>query len=154
MDNTELFKKSFFENQNIFDFNELVNYMDKYNLPSSIKSNYLNNFITQSTFAIKNVHDTVEFKNILEELNSRFNEENKPNDLEIFFSMMSGASGIMHKDPYDVYIIGLFGNTVYKVEDFYYEVEPGDLLKIPKNYNHKSIALTPRIILSYVIYGT
>jgi ribosomal protein L16 Arg81 hydroxylase len=60
----------------------------------------------------------------------------------------------MHKDNYDVYIIGLFGNTVYKIEDLYYEVEPGDLLKIPKDYKHKAISLTPRIILSYAVYET
>lgn len=152
MNDIELLNKSFFENQNIFDFNELVNFIDKYNLQSLIQSNYLNNFILQSTFAIKNIHETIEFKNIFDELNLRLNKNNKPSDLEIFFSMMSGASGIMHKDKYDVYIIGLFGNTVYKVENSYYEIEPGDLLKIPKEYNHKAISLTPRIILSYAIY--
>lgn len=152
MDNIKLLNKSFFENQTIFDFNELVYFMDKYNLQSLIQSNYLNNFILQSTFAIKNIHKTIEFKNIFNELNSRLNQNNKPSDLEIFFSMMSGASGIVHKDKYDVYIVGLFGNTVYKVENLYYEIEPGDLLKIPKEFSHKAISLTPRIVLSYAIY--
>ena len=61
MDNIKLLNKSFFENQTIFDFNELVYFMDKYNLQSLIQSNYLNNFILQSTFAIKNIHENNEF---------------------------------------------------------------------------------------------
>ena len=73
-------------------------------------------------------------------------------DLEIFFSFTSGASGTSHKENYDVYIVGLLGNTVYKIEDKYFEVEKGDVLTIPKNTIHKSIALTPRIILSYAVY--
>lgn len=150
--NNELLKKSFFDFKTEFDFNELVLFMDKYNLESSIKSNYLNNYILQSSFDLRGIHNTDEFINIFNDLNNHFNLNKRKSDLEIFFSFTSGASGTSHKENYDVYIVGLLGNTVYKIEDKYFEVEKGDVLTIPKNTIHKSIALTPRIILSYAVY--
>ena len=72
--------------------------------------------------------------------------------MSIFCSFTTGASGIMHKDPYEVYIVGLWGSSVYKVNNSFYEITPGDLLSIPKNCLHKAIALTPRINLSYSTY--
>lgn len=150
--NKELLKKSFFDFKTEFDFNKLILFMDKYNLESSIKSNYLNNYILQSTFDLRGIHNTDEFKNIFNDLNSNFNLNKTKSDLEIFFSFTSGASGTSHRENYEVYIVGLLGNIVYKIEDKYFEVEKGDVLSIPKNAFHKSISLTPRIILSYAIY--
>ena len=147
-----LLKKSFFEKELSFDFNALVSFMDKYNLESRIKSNYLNQYILQSTFEVGHLHNTEEFKKIFKDLNLNLNKQNKKSDMSIFFSFTTGASGIMHTDPYDVYIVGLLGNTVYKVNNDSYEVEPGDLLHIPKNSLHKAISLTPRIVLSYSTY--
>ena len=63
--------------------------------------------------------------------------------------MKTGNRSITHKDDYDVYILGLYGRTLYKVEDKEYCVNVGDLLYIPKNHLHIAIGLTPRINLSY-----
>ena len=149
---SELLKKSFFEKEVNFDFNELVSFMDKYNLESRIKSNYLNQYVLQSTFEVGHLHNTEEFKKIFEDLNLNLNKQNRRSDMSIFFSFTTGASGIMHKDSYEVHIVGLWGNSVYKVNNEFYGVEPGDLLSIPKNCLHKAISLTPRINLSYSIY--
>jgi quercetin dioxygenase-like cupin family protein len=85
-------------------------------------------------------------------LNNEFNKENKKSDLFLFFSFTSGNKSITHRDEYDVFILGLYGKTVYKVEEEEFILEKGDLLSIKKNQLHKAIGLTPRIILSYGIY--
>ncbi len=148
----ELFKQGFFEEGISFDFNELIFFMDKHNLCSRIKSNYLNQYILQATFEVGTLHDTEEFKKIFKHLELNFNKQNRRSDMMIFCSFTTGSSGIMHHDSYEVYIVGLFGTTIYKVNNDFYEVTPGDLLHIPKNSLHKAISLTPRIVLSYSTY--
>jgi hypothetical protein len=39
------------------------------------------------------------------------------------------------------------------VEDEEYYVNVGDVLKIPKNYTHTALGITPRIIFSYGKYN-
>ena len=76
-----LLKKSFFEKELSFDFNALVSFMDRYNLESSIKSNYLNQYILQSTFEVGHLHNTEEFKKIFKDLNLNLNKQNKKSDM-------------------------------------------------------------------------
>ena len=85
-------------------------------------------------------------------LNKQFNKENKKSDLFLFFSLTSGNKSITHRDNYDVFIISLYGKTIYTIEEKEFFLEKGDLLCIKKNQLHKAMGLTPRIILSYGIY--
>ena len=134
------------------DFNFLSKLLDNNNFESSVSSNWLSTYIFESVFKIQNVEKEIFFKEIFDLLNKNYNKENKKSDLFIFFSMVSGTKSITHRDIYDVIIMGLYGKTIYRVENEYFTLEPGDLLMIPKNKIHKAIGLTPRIILSYGIY--
>jgi len=144
--------KNFCSFKEPIDFNFLSKLLDNNNFESYISSNWLNSYVFESVFKISNVEKETFFKEIFNLLNEKYNQENKKSDLYIFFSMVSGTKSITHKDNYDVIIIGLYGTTIYRVENEHFTVEPGDLLRIPKNVIHKAIGLTPRIILSYGIY--
>jgi hypothetical protein len=144
--------KKFLSYENEIDFNFISNILDKNNLFSKISSNWIEKFILDSVFQIKNVENDSSFVELYNVLNNKFNKENKKSDLDLFFSFVSGNKSITHRDDYDVFIIGLYGKTLYKVENQEFYVEKGDLLSIKKNELHKAIGLTPRIILSYGIY--
>jgi ribosomal protein L16 Arg81 hydroxylase len=69
------------------------------------------------------------------------------NEAFAFFNLTTAAKGFpKHKDDYDVIYWQCIGKTLWKVEghgDF--EMEPGDLIYIPKGTYHEVIALTPRL---------
>jgi hypothetical protein len=134
------------------DFNFISNLLDRNNLQSKISSNFLNDFVFESVFKIEEIEKDFYFKEIFNLLNNTYNKDNKKSDLFLFFSFVSGNKSITHKDDYVVYVLGLYGKTVYKVENEYFTLEAGDLLIIPKNSLHKAIGLTPRICLSYAVY--
>jgi hypothetical protein len=144
--------KKFISLENKIDFNFISNLLDRNNLSSKISSNWIEMFLLDSVFQIKKIENDIFFKELFNELNNKLNKENKKSDLDLFFSFVSGNKSITHRDEYDVFIIGLYGKTLYKVENSEFFVEQGDLLSIKKNELHKAIGLTPRIILSYGIY--
>lgn len=144
--------KNFCSFEEPIDFNFLSNLLDRNNFETQFSSNWVNNYIFESVFKMQNVEKDNFFKEIFNLLNTNYNKENKKSDLFIFFSLVSGNKSITHRDNYDVFIIGLYGKTIYKVENEYFTLEPNDLLTIPKNQLHKAIGLTPRISLSYGIY--
>jgi hypothetical protein len=144
--------KNFCSFKEDIDFNFISNILDRNNLNSKISSNWLENFILESVFKIESIEKDFFFKDMYQLLNNEFNKENKKSDLFLFFSFTSGNKSITHRDEYDVFILGLYGKTVYKVEEEEFILEKGDLLSIKKNQLHKAIGLTPRIILSYGIY--
>jgi ribosomal protein L16 Arg81 hydroxylase len=140
---------SFEEN---IDFNFLSNLLDRNNFTSSITSNYLNSYILESVFKINSIEQDSFFHELFNLLQNKLNKDNKKSDLILFFSLVSGNKSITHIDPYDVYILGAHGKTLYRVNNEDFIVEKGDLLYIPKYEIHKAIGLTPRISLSYGIY--
>lgn len=149
MTNTSYIQEKFLTFTKIIDFNFLSKIIDRNNLSAEISSNYINLYIMDSVFKIKDVQEDIFFLNIFEHFNNTFNNKKIKKNFYIFFSLKTGGKSITHRDPYDVYILGLYGKTLYKVEDKEYCVNVGDLLYIPKNYLHTAIGLTPRIILSY-----
>jgi mannose-6-phosphate isomerase-like protein (cupin superfamily) len=144
--------KNFFSFKEKFDFNSLSNLLDRNNLINKISSNWLQDFVMDSVFKIENVEKDFYFFEIFNLLNNKYNEFKKSSDLYLFFSLVSGNRSVTHRDNYDVYIIGLHGKTLYKVEEQEFILEEGDMLFIPKNSLHKAIGLTPRICLSYGIH--
>jgi mannose-6-phosphate isomerase-like protein (cupin superfamily) len=145
--------KDFINLEKDFNFNSVSNLLDRNNLESKISSNWLQNYIFESTFVINKLNNDVFFKDIYLNLNNIYNKNNYRSDLDMYFSLVSGNKSITHRENYDVYILGLLGKTIYKVEDEEFMVEKNDLLFIPKNALHKAIGITPRIILSYGIYN-
>jgi len=74
--------------------------------------------------------------------------------VDIFFSFVTNT-GNAHIDTEDVFLIGLYGKTTYRIIDNKkdYMIERGDLLYIPKGIKHKSISITPRAIASVGFHG-
>ncbi len=149
MENKSYIKDNFFTFTETIDFNFLSTLIDRNNLSTEISSNYINKYIMNSVFKIENVEQDAFFIKTYEHFNNMFNHKKLTTNFHLFFSMKTGNTSITHRDDYDVYILGLYGKTLYKVEDKEYYVNEGDLLFIPKNHLHIAIGLTPRINLSY-----
>jgi ribosomal protein L16 Arg81 hydroxylase len=135
--------------KNTFDFNFLVDLIDRNNFITTLTGNWIERYIFDNAICLQNVEKSYLFEDIFKECNSMFNPDKKRSDLDLFFSFNSGGKGIAHTDKYDVCIIGLLGKTLYKNSKEEYIVQPGDALYIKGGEEHRAIGLTPRIILSY-----
>ena len=113
----KLFSKNFFTLKEKFDFNSISILSDRNNFNSVMSSNWISNFVFESVFQIKNINPDVYFTEIFNYLNNKFNKNNYKTDLDLFFSFVSGNKSITHKDNYTVFIIGIYGKTLYKVEE-------------------------------------
>tara|TARA_R100000742_G_C4240730_1_gene60483 strand:+ start:297 stop:752 length:456 start_codon:yes stop_codon:yes gene_type:complete len=133
-----------------FDFNTLSEVIDQTNSQSVISSNYLNDQILESCFQLKGVQNYYFFKNIWKTLEKQHNSTGAKNSsIDIFFSFCAGGRSIAHADFEDVCIFGLYGKTIYLIDNKEYPLLKGDLLFIPKNTVHRGVGITPRIIGSY-----
>jgi hypothetical protein len=144
--------KNFFSFESKIDFNFITNLLNRNNLSSGISSNWNSQYLLESIFKIKDVQQDYLFSEIYNKFNNDFNKFNKKTDLHLFFSLIAGNKSIVHRDNYDVYILNLYGKTMYTVEKENFILEIGDLIHIPKNELHIAISLTPRICLSFGIY--
>jgi len=144
--------KNFCSFEQPIDFNFISKLLNKNNFISKISSNYNLERILESIFKIENIEQDRFFYEIYNQLNNSYNKLNKKTDIYMFFSLIAGNKSKVHRDPYDVYILNLYGKTIYTIEDKDYFLEIGDLIFIPKNELHIAISLTPRICLSFGIY--
>jgi hypothetical protein len=135
------------------DFNFISKLLDRNNFKSHVSSNWLAEYVFESVFQIKGVESDVTFNLNYLKFNNEFNKKNHKSSFDIFYSFVSGNKSITHRDDYDVYLLGLMGKTLYRIEGVDYILEKGDLLHVPKNKLHKAIGITPRIVLSYGIYN-
>ncbi len=135
------------------DFNFISKLLNRNNFESYVANNWLNAYILNSVFKITGVQKDPFFEDLYLKMNRDYNIEKMQSDLFIFMSMKIGGASITHKDKYEVIIIGGFGKTLYIVEDEEYYVNPGDILRIPENYTHTALGITPRIIFSYGKYN-
>ena len=142
------YKKDFIKIKQDIDFNFLSEVLQESEYRSIISKQYHQDYVLNTSMQILNVEDNPKLKNIYNTLNKNFNPNNIKTDLHIFFSFNSGCSGRPHRDPYGVFLLGAYGKTVYLVEGKEYVLEKGDVLTIPQNALHKSISITPRIVLS------
>ena len=135
---------------NDFDFNLLAEVIDTVNNNSFISSNHMFEKILESCFQIKGGHGHPFFHEIWSNFERLHNPNGQKNSsIDIFFSFCSGGRSIAHSDFEDVCIFGLYGKTIYVINNEEYNVVKGDLLFIPKNTIHRGIGITPRIIGSY-----
>tara|TARA_R110000737_G_scaffold302390_1_gene309492 strand:- start:13 stop:540 length:528 start_codon:yes stop_codon:yes gene_type:complete len=156
--NKVTFIKNFSTIENKYDFNWLVSFFEKLDIPVLFKNNE-NNFFNK-IFQIRKLENIFkDFKFLQSFLQQVFkyvpNNQEGCDSCDIFFSFKS-TSGTGHTDQEDVFIIGLEGLVTYKTfgEDTnYYEIQKGDLIYIPKGVHHKVISLSPRITLSIGFYG-
>ena len=145
--------KNFIKVEENLDFNFISKLLDRNNLYSIVSSNCMDVFVLESVFQIKNIEKDLFFFDLIKKLNELYNKNNFKSESFLFFSLVSGNKSITHRDQVNVYILNLFGKTLYYIEDKEYILEKGDLLFIPKNSLHKAIGLTPRICLSFTVYS-
>jgi mannose-6-phosphate isomerase-like protein (cupin superfamily) len=148
-----VFKKNYFNFIKEFDFNELAKVVD-----GSECENQFTNFVTplhilETPIKVRNFEKSFCYKDLPIFLNTQFNKKNLENNLYLFFSFTAGGKSSIHKDTEDVHLIGLYGKTLYIINNKNYILEKGDLLIIPKGVTHRAIGLGPRIVLSFGIYG-
>ena len=148
-----IFEKKFINFVKEFDFNELAKVLDRNELENEF-TNFLNpSRVLETPIKIINIEKDFFFKDLHIFLNTKFNKNNLKNNIYLFFSFTAGGKGPLHKDIEDVHLIGLYGKTLYIINNKNFILEKGDLLVIPKEVAHRAIGLEPRIVLSFGIYG-
>jgi len=136
-----------------FDFNDLTKFLSNSNWLSRISGNWLNEYILQSSFVITDVHKDKIFNNIIQKIVNENNLFGKSINVHLFVGFTQGASSVIHKDTYSVYLYGLYGETMYIINEQKHIVGQGDFLKINKGEIHQAIGLSPRIVLSLGFYN-
>ena len=150
MPKEKIFFKSYLRFPEVFDFQKLSEFLDRNNYSTKFVSNWKDNYVLDTIIQVKWVHKSPEFGPLYNDLEKQFNTDRKESNIDMFFSMMSGVSGPTHIDEEEsVHLIQLYGSVVYKLEDGMYELEHGDMLRVPSGKLHKAIGLTPRMTLSY-----
>jgi len=136
--------ENFLEVTKDYDFNWLSKLLDE----KQLYSNCFNKPLSKHDKLFTIFHDFV-FK-----LGDYTFDEKDRMDLFISFETSVGPS---HTEKEDVFILGLFGKTLYRVwkDDVSTEVliNKGDMIYIPSGVLHKSISITPRIITSLGLWS-
>tara|TARA_R110002012_G_scaffold97381_2_gene234039 strand:- start:3700 stop:4167 length:468 start_codon:yes stop_codon:yes gene_type:complete len=148
-----LYQKNKFNFEKTFDFNNLAILADELGAESEFASSLVkNNYILESPMKINFIGEHSFFNEIVKFLNIEFNKKNLRNNTSLFFSFTAGGKGLPHKDNEDVTIVGLYGKTIYIIEDKHYIIEKGDMIHIPRGTPHRGIGISPRIIMSFGVY--
>lgn len=138
-----------------YDFNKISTLVDDFSLFVQCRAE-----VTRQEFKdiwqMKNIHDIdSSFFTYLDFFYKTFRYEPEVRDgVDIFFSFVTNT-GVSHVDTEDVFLIGLYGKTIYRIIDVKqdYVLKSGDLLYIPKGIRHKAISATPRAVASVGYYG-
>tara|TARA_R100001244_G_C5102690_1_gene119208 strand:- start:50 stop:499 length:450 start_codon:yes stop_codon:yes gene_type:complete len=147
-----MFKKNLIKFEKEIDFNSIAEILKGDDYTTQISSAWLGEHVLNAIFKIKGIQNLKSFNPLFNDLNKACNPQNYYSNLDMFFSFIAGSRSITHKDSFDVYILGVKGRTLYKIEDKEFIITPGDLLRIPKDTTHLAISLDPRIILSLGVY--
>lgn len=140
-----------------FDFNEFSKLIDRNNYTTFLNGNWSPDYIFDNAVSIKNVQADPWFVPFYKYLNDSLNKKsinNQKPDIHLFANFSSGGKSVSHTDAHDVYIIGLYGRTLYRNEQQEIFVGPGDVLQIKGGEEHRAIGITPRIVASYSYYHT
>lgn len=130
------------------DFNSLTKIFCENSYESNVKEKHLKNYIFESIFVVTNVQENKLFFNLTKKIIENFNLKNKKVDAFLFLSFAPGPFTPPHRDDYNIYLYGLYGETLYTVGDEKYLLKNKDLLFIEKNKTHQGMSLTPRIVFS------
>lgn len=151
------FIKNFTSIQETYDFNKISYLVDSYSLNvDHVYSLNVDHVLKQinSFNSIWTFRDIDKFDNqffvLLDFLSKIFKYPyHIENGVNIFFSFVTNTGG-SHVDREDVFLVGLYGKTIYRIIETNkdYCLKRGDLLYIPKGILHKPISATPRSIAS------
>lgn len=146
--------KKFTQNLNNYNFDILASLIDDYSLTVLNKSNNASNF--NGTWQVRNAHEVNnDFFVFADFFYKIFKYTPEVRDgVDLFFSFVTNTGG-SHVDKEDVFLIGMYGKTIYRMTNTNkdYLLEYGDLLYIPKGIVHRALSLTPRIVMSIGFYG-
>ncbi len=134
------------------DFNFLADVLERHELGSEYKNpEFRPHFpggVLSGQIQVRKVEKDLFFETYFKIFNEHFNKEKKYSDIHLHLSFMA-LSGASHRDWEHVFIMGLYGHTIYRVYgDKDYHIQKGDFIYIPPNKCHKAIAMGPRIIMS------
>jgi hypothetical protein len=146
-----------------FDLNFLGEFINRYGNESTMWRNLPTdryqpqaNYQLNENFTLRQLQDRSYFHPYLHFLDNLFKQPNAYKHTDCYAHIsFSSLSGPPHYDPEDVFIIGMYGNTIIQSlpekENFF--INEGDLIYIPKYKEHRGIALSPRIVMSVGIYN-
>tara|TARA_R100000657_G_C4679296_1_gene126808 strand:+ start:2063 stop:2554 length:492 start_codon:yes stop_codon:yes gene_type:complete len=139
--------KNFTDLEIDYDFNFLIEFLEHYTCPVDHGGSY------DKTWSAPLQQSHSPFNYILNYFRKTFEYNfNDEDGCRVFYSFASN-SGPSHVDREDVFLLGLHGKTIYKVEYNFYEIEKGDLLFVTRGDRHKAISVTPRIVASFGFFG-
>jgi hypothetical protein len=146
--------KNFFTLEKKYDFNLISDLIEQHEIMVKPRSD-IGNFkdVFQMYKVSNHIHELKIFFDFFKKL-FRYEIDSR-DEVDLFFNFASQV-GISHSDIEDVFIIALQGKVIYRVFNKNYkdyELNEGDLIYIPRNLQHKVLALTPRIVASIGFYG-
>jgi hypothetical protein len=150
------FIKNFTKPNKIYDFNYLSIIAEEYVGDQNGVQIYSRGDSFETVWGVKHIHnvdyDLFLYYDFFKKL-FNFTDDSR-SGVDLFFSF-SSCVGHPHADEEVVFLLGLYGKTIYK--DFKhktdYTINAGDLLVIPGGIRHKAIACSPRIIASIGFFG-
>lgn len=146
--------KNFVSFDKNYDFNFILDFLEKSDFNISCKET--GNFF-KSNFQVQKIENNFpNFIFLLDFIKKSLNYKSTPEDGVDFFFSFKSNSGLSHRDREDVFIISLYGKTIYKILDDTNKIfllEKGDMLHIPKNILHKVISVSERIVVSIGFFG-
>jgi len=91
------------------------------------------------------------FKTYLDFVNTNLKDIFTIGNLDSFYSIR-GEVGPTHEDSEHVLILGIKNTTYYHIDNIDLQINPGDVLYIPKGYYHHAFSSRERIILSLSLW--
>tara|TARA_R100000149_G_scaffold66041_2_gene42923 strand:+ start:1041 stop:1535 length:495 start_codon:yes stop_codon:yes gene_type:complete len=132
-----------------YDMNKLTTFIDNYSMDIMCSTGH-DNFFKQ-VLLIKYINQFDQNVTIIQDfLQKTFKyKSHEKNGADIFFSLAANI-GLSHVDKEDVFLIGSYGKTTYKIipDGIDYEIGKGDLLYIPRGTRHRSFSSAPRAVIS------
>ena len=127
-----------------FDFDMMFALFAKYNyLNFSQKKQFVGQIIELNSIPI--------FKTYLNYIATHLKDLFNIGNLDFFYSL-KGEIGPAHEDFENVIILGIKNVTYYHVDNIDLQINPGDVLFVPKNILHHSFSSRERIVLSLSLW--
>lgn len=127
-----------------FDFNMMFSLFAQYNhLNFSQKKIFVGQIMELNSIPI--------FKTYLNYVTTHLKDLFNTGSLDFFYSL-KGEVGRAHKDSENVLILGIKNITYYHINNTDLQINPGDVLFVPKNILHHSFSSRERIVLSLSLW--
>ncbi len=127
-----------------FDFDMMFALFANYNyLNFSQKKQFVGQIIELNSIPI--------FKTYLNYVATHLKDLFNIGNLDFFYSL-KGEIGPAHEDFENVIILGIKNITYYHVDNIDLQINPGDVLFVPKNILHHSFSSRERIVLSLSLW--